>query len=287
MNAPWSMAAAMLLVGLVCHATAAPGDKSPQQKDPSLGPPKGAEWRVLAELTDEFESGRLDPNKWQPNNPKWQGRQPGFFHTGNVAVRDGKLHITMRKESLPNLPKGYHTYTCGAVKSKTRVLYGYFEVKARAMKSRGSSAFWFYDDEPTLWTEIDVFEIGGTAPGHEDVVHMNAHVFRTPAEPNRHWNKGGDWKAPFRLADDYHVYALQWDKDKLVYLVDGVIRRTMENTHWHQPLYLNFDSETMPDWFGLPKDDELPSTFSIEYVRAWQKAADGGAATQAATAATR
>jgi hypothetical protein len=44
----------------------------------------------------------------------------------------------------------------------------------------------------------------------------------------------------------------------------------VENTHWHQPLTLNFDSETMPNWFGLPKDSDLPSTYSIEYVRAWK-----------------
>lgn len=41
--------------------------------------------------------------------------------------------------------------------------------------------------------------------------------------------------------------------------------------YWHQPLTLNFDSETMPKWFGLPKDKHLPSTYSIKYVRAWKK----------------
>ena len=45
----------------------------------------------------------------------------------------------------------------------------------------------------------------------------------------------------------------------------------MKNTHWHQPLTLNFDSETMPKWFGLPDPGTLPSTFSIEYVRAWKR----------------
>jgi hypothetical protein len=27
----------------------------------------------------------------------------------------------------------------------------------------------------------------------------------------------------------------------------------------------------MPQWFGLPRDADLTSTYSIEYVRAWQK----------------
>lgn len=238
---------------------------------PTFGPPDPVKWAPLAAFTDEFDGAALDLKKWHPNNPEWQGRQPGWFSPANVTVRDGQLHITMRKETLPNLPKGYHTYTCGAVRSRTTVRYGFFEVKARAMKSRGSSAFWFYDSTPERWTEIDVFEIGGAAPGHEKVVHMNAHVFRTPEEPTRHWNKGGDWTAPLNLADDFHVYALEWDEKNLTYYVDGVVRRTMENTHWRQPLTLNFDSETMPEWFGLPEEKELPATFSVAYVRAWQR----------------
>ncbi|PIW13609.1 MAG: hypothetical protein COW34_08630 [Armatimonadetes bacterium CG17_big_fil_post_rev_8_21_14_2_50_66_6] len=98
---------------------------------------------------------------------------------------------------------------------------------------------------------------------------MNLHVFHTPTE-KKHWSKGGVWVAPWDLADDYHVYGLEWNKEELKYYVDGVAVRTAKNTHWHQPLTLNFDSETMPTWFGLPKDEDLPSTFSIEYVRAWE-----------------
>ena len=44
--------------------------------------------------------------------------------------------------------------------------------------------------------------------------------------------------------------------------------RRVENTHWHQPLHLIFDSETMSEWFCRPDDAELPSTFSMDWVRA-------------------
>ncbi|HUT36271.1 MAG TPA: family 16 glycosylhydrolase [Planctomycetota bacterium] len=228
-------------------------------------------WAPLPEMTDEFEGEALDAAKWHPTNPGWLGRQPGLFRAENVTVSDGKLHITMKHESLPNAPKGYHTYTCGAVKSKAVARYGYFEVKARAMKSRGSSAFWFYLSTPELWTEIDVFEIGGGAPGHETTVHMNAHVFHTLVNPDRHWSKGSKWQSPTPLADGWHVYGLEWNREKLVYYFDGAVVREMPNTHWHQPLELNFDSETMPEWFGLPDVATLPSTFCVEYVRAWKR----------------
>jgi len=229
-------------------------------------------WKKYELMSDEFEGIILEPNKWYPTNPKWLGRQPAYFYPGNVKVSNGKLHLAMRKQEVAEIPKdkGYHTYTSAAVQSKTKVKYGYFEVKCRPMKSHGSSSFWFYDSTPELWTEIDVFEIGGGAPGFEKKYNMNVHVFRTPTE-KKHWARHGVWVAPSNLADNYHVYGLEWDKERIKWYFDGVLVRWVDNTHWHQPLTLNFDSETMPKWFGLPKDSDLPSTYSIEYVRAWKK----------------
>jgi len=236
-------------------------------------PPAHSRWQPIAELTDEFDGDRLDAAKWHDHNPQWKGRKPGLFSTKNVTVRDGNLHLTARAEDPPDAPDGYHTFTTAAVKSKAPVRYGYFEIRCRPMKSRASSAFWFYHATPETWTEIDVFEIGGGAPGHERTVHMNVHVFRTPTE-KKHWSKAGRWDGPFHLADDFHVYALEWDEKRIGYYVDGRVRREIENTHWHQPLHMNFDSETMPNWFGLPKPENLPSTFRIDYVRSWKRVVD-------------
>jgi len=229
-------------------------------------------WATYEVMSDEFAGAEIDGDKWWPRNPKWLGRQPAYFYPGNVTVSDGKLHLAMKKQEVPEMPKdkGYHTYTSAAVQSKALVKYGYFEVKCRPMKSHGSSSFWFYNSEPHLWTEIDVFEIGGGAPGFEKKYNMNVHVFKTPAE-KEHWSRHGAWVAPSNLADDYHTYGFEWDPDEIKWYFDGVLVRSIENTHWHQPLTLNFDSETMPKWFGLPKDSDLPSVYSIEYVRAWKK----------------
>jgi beta-glucanase (GH16 family) len=229
-------------------------------------------WERYELQSDEFEGVELDPNKWWPKNPGWLGRQPAFFYPGNVHVSDGKLHLTMRKQEVAEMPKdkGYHSYTSAAVQSKTTIKYGYFEVKAKPMKSHGSSSFWFYDSTPEWWTEIDVFEIGGGAAGFEKKYNMNVHVFRTPTQ-KQHWSAGGVWAADSNLSDDYHVYGLEWDRDRIKWYFDGVLVRWVENTHWHQLLTLNFDSETMPQWFGLPKDSDLPCTYSIEYVRVWKK----------------
>jgi beta-glucanase (GH16 family) len=230
-------------------------------------------WVKFEPMTDEFDGKELDRGKWVVGLEWWKGRQPAFFSAKNVTVYEGKLNLTMRKEKLPvELNKeGYHDYTSAALRSKDRASFGYYEVMARPMNSGGSSSVWFHREETPGWTtEIDVFEIGGKAKGFERKYNMTLHVSRTPKE-NKHWQVGGAWIAPWRLADDYHVYGLDWEKDEIRFYVDGVLIRSVENTHWHQPLYMIFDSETMPEWFGMPDDKDLPSTFSVEYVRAWKK----------------
>ncbi|KAB2641426.1 MAG: family 16 glycosylhydrolase [Verrucomicrobia bacterium] len=236
--------------------------------------PPGGKWKPIPELTDEFDGGKLDATKWQDHNPGWKGRKPGFFSTTNVGVSDGKLHLTARAENLKDPPQGYHTFTTAAVKSKALVKYGYFEIKCRPMKSKASSGFWFYSKTQEAWTEIDVFEICGVGEKWRNTYNMNAHVFFTPTETH-HWSKGDTWKAPFDFVDDYHIYGLEWDQAVIKWWVDGKVVRELKNTHWHEPLNMNFDSETMPEWFGLPDKESLPSTFSIEYVRSWRHTEDG------------
>ncbi|MEI8376674.1 MAG: family 16 glycosylhydrolase [Planctomycetota bacterium] len=180
--------------------------------------------------------------------------------------------------------EGYHDYTSAALHSTVFAHYGYYEVKAKPMNSAGSSSFWFstdYDGTQGKVTEIDVFEISGKSKGFENKYNMSLHAWKDgprliayvdpDPKANEHLEVAGTWKAPWRLADNFHVYGVDWEKDEIKFYVDGVVVRSVENTRWHYPLRLIFDSETMPEWFGMPKDEDLPSTFSIEYVRAWKK----------------
>ena len=173
-------------------------------------------WVKFEPLSDEFDGKDLDLKKWTRNLGWWKGRQPAPFSEKNVTVSDGKLHLTMRKEKLSaELEKqGYHDYTSACLYSKVRAHYGYYEVKAKPMNSAGSSSFWFQvEDTPGWLTEIDVFEIGGKAKGFEHKYNMTLHVFKTPQE-KKHWSVGGIWIAPWRLADDYHVYGLEWEQGR-------------------------------------------------------------------------
>ena len=233
-------------------------------------------WQKYEPLWDEFNTDRLNPTQWWQRNPEWKGREPGLFMAKNAVVKDGELQLYVRREEPPNgTDKKYHTLTSAAVQSKTRVKYGYFEIEAKPADAQVSSAFWFYFNTPDEWTEIDVFELGGGAPGIERDFGMNLHVFRKPEDKDKknHWRIGGNWVAPWKFADDFHVFGLEWNKDFIRYYVDGVLVRQAANTAWHQPLTLNFTIEVMVGWMGMPKATApFPQVFRIKYVRAWKKA---------------
>lgn len=229
------------------------------------------DWEPYLPLTDEFSEASLDEKKWLPVHPSWKGRKPAWFSSANVRNSDGQLQLIMRKEPAPRRlrSRGYHTYSSAAVHAAAPVRYGYFEVRAQPMDSAGSSSFWFAGSDDRTRTEIDVFELGGKAAGHQRRYNMNLHVFYSP-DSEKHWSLGDHYNVPWRVADDFHVYGLDWNERELTYYIDGIAVRRVKNTHWHQPLSMIFDSETMPDWLGLPADEDLPSTYRIDYVRSWK-----------------
>ncbi len=235
-----------------------------------------AGWVRFEPMWDEFDGPTLDTNKWTVGMSWWQGRQPAWFNPQNVMVQNGQLRLTMRREEVPAemTAKGYHDYSSAALHTKARSSYGYYEVKARPMNSGGSSSFWFAQEDPKVspgWgTEVDVFELCGKSAVHDRRYYMTLHVWATPEE-KRHWQAGSYWESPSRFAEEVHVFGFDWGREELRWYIDGVLVHTVRNTHWHHPIFLIFDSETMPEWFGMPDDADLPSTFSIEYVRAWKR----------------
>jgi len=240
-------------------------------KGPKCPLPSGS-WQFIPELSDEFNGNGLDTAKWYPSNPEWLGRPPGYFSHKNVSAKNGYLTLTSKREALPGLPEGYHTFTTAAVKSKERMLYGYYEIRCKPMDSRCSSAFWFYAGDPDTWTEIDVFELCGrnSDPEMERKYFMTVHLMKLPGLDNE-IHEQTDWIAPFRLADDFFICGFEWNENEMKWYVNGKLIKTKENTYWHQFLNMNFDSETMPEWFGLPAPEDPEGHFEIDYVRVWKK----------------
>ncbi|MEN1677990.1 MAG: family 16 glycosylhydrolase [Planctomycetota bacterium] len=244
-----------------------------------------AGWVFDEQRSDEFEGTRLDPDRWSPRHRTWRGRAPALFTEDNVAVTDGRLQLWMRKTGKPKEGPDaeFHTYTSAAVQARELSRFGYYEVRAKPMNSAGSSSFWFAATSRDWRTEIDVFELGGKAVGHERRFNMNLHVFYRPGD-GQHRSWGDVWHAPFRFADDFHVFGLAWTPERITYYVDGSPVRWVENQYWRQPLYLIFDSETMGNWLGMPRDEDLPSVYEVDYVRVWRLPDDAAVSASLTTA---
>ncbi len=254
--------------------------------------PLGAAWQLVPQFSDEFNGKHLDTAKFWDFNPTFHGRKPAYFHRGNVKVRKGNLELWARvqkpnKVTVENRIRGFDKFTTSTIKSKQRILYGYFETRAKAMKASVSAAFWLYDplDGPAKYTagefseEIDIFEVFGkpTKKENDSIYFGTLHRLETPyveaivkSKQTTLPNKGFKTKVAFDFTEDFHVYGFLWTPEELVWYIDNkeVFRR--ENDYFKRPLHLMLDTEIMEAWAGLPDAKDLPGKLEVDYVWVWQ-----------------
>ncbi|ATC95425.1 family 16 glycosylhydrolase [Pseudoalteromonas tunicata] len=233
-------------------------------------PPRYGEWKYLAHVSDEFNDDSINLNKWQNIHPHWAGRAPGIFMQDNVNLVNGELVLSVTDESNG---KGTLIGTSFA-RTKEKVKYGYFEIRAKANRSRASSAFFLYNWTTTGTYEIDIVEIGGASTGKERNHHSNAHVYYGDPALEDDTNRISDPKTYVNdtaLADDYHVYAVDWDELEIRWYFDNQLIRRKKNIHWHTPMQITIDTETFPSWLGMPRSSNLPAEFKVDYLRVWQR----------------
>ncbi|MBU2886379.1 family 16 glycosylhydrolase [Gilvimarinus agarilyticus] len=264
---------------------------------PLSDPENGAGWVLNNDISDEFNAGELDTSKWfvegeQGDYYIWKGRPPSQFAPHNVLVEDGKLKIRTQWEpdfdfanenyadGSRNDAYGRHEgeafpVTTGAAISRKRFLNGYMEVRTKAGDAAMTSSFWTIGYQ----SELDIYEQMGKPSIAHDITATNwkasVHDWRPPAKrPTRKFGMKED--LGFRVADEFHVYGAEWGEDYLKLYLDGELKYevTQEEVgrHWvlTNPLEIWFDSEIFV-WLGLPRKDELPVDYEIDYVRVWQK----------------
>lgn len=257
----------------------------PPKTPPRIDPGPGFKWVQDWEMSDEFERSITDSwlrrHRWETINPTWKGRAPSFFKKENVIVNHGSMKIRSKEDQRPpNFPSMYKDFSTAFVRTRRRRRYGYFEIYCRLMDSRISSAFWFSYNTPTLWTELDVFEYS-TSDKPTDFGQPYKQLFNTNMHVHRH-PKGVKSSAPKVYDAGYDLSAqpikvgFNWQPDKIEWYLNDKIVRSEPNIHFHQELHLQLDSESFPNWFGLPETggshkNSLPNSFEIFYVRTWFK----------------
>lgn len=238
-------------------------------------PPKGGAWEVFAPMTDEFDGDSLDLHKWYDHNPTWSGRPPTLFHPDCVTVSNGLLHISAldtEASSKLKLPSGF-THVAGFVRSKRRARFGYFEMRAKLMNSSQVSCFWLTNAGREEWSEIDIVEVPAGLEKFASILQPNVHYFRGPhynGTVDEHITDQSHHDVGLNMADDFHLYGVEWSPTFIRWYFDGTLLREISNSDYFQPLEMNLNVEAN-QWFGaLPDDATLPASYQIDYVHTWR-----------------
>ena len=105
-------------------------------------------------------------------------------------------------------------YAGGEYRSKDFYGYGRYEVRMKAIKNDGVvSSFFTYtgpsDNNP--WDEIDIEILG------KDTTKVQFNYFTDGQGNHEYVHELG-----FDASEDFHDYAFEWHKDKIVWFVDGI-----------------------------------------------------------------
>jgi beta-glucanase (GH16 family) len=261
----------LVIVSLVCRV-AAGADPLPLSD-----PGNDGGWIVAPEWTDEFNGNALDRTKWRMAMPWWPAGSPPFYYNpANIRLGGGTLRVIIDAGPVPpaEAKMGYKLDT-SAITHVRPVRFGLFETRAKIAHCAASSVFWFQHEmvgdkpDPNFLTEIDVVE-NRHCKGFEKLWTPTVHTFKAPG-----------LKAPEEqsfpthcetdLSEGFHVYAVEWGPQTIVFSIDGHPMHTVQNQHLHQPLTMTFNIECWPKWFSLLDKATLPATFEVDYVRAWKK----------------
>lgn len=230
--------------------------------------------------SDEFDyTGLPDETKWSNEVGYVRNNEKQYYtekRLENARVENGNLIIEAKKENYNN-----YEYTSASLitKNKAEWKYGKIEVKAKLPTGVGMwPAIWMLGKNiPTAgWPkcgEIDIMENVGFDPL---VIHANIHT-----EAYNHV-KGTNKGNKITIEDpskDFHVYAIEWSKEKMKFFVDDNLYFTFHNENktvnewpFDQPFYLILNIAVGGGWGGQEGIDDsiFPQQMTIDYVRIYQ-----------------
>lgn len=258
--------------------------------------PLHADWKLVWEDDFSKDGGKIDPKKWSHVvGGGGFGNHEAEFYTDdpkNSHIEGDALVMTALKED-----KGSEHYT--SAKLWTKGLYSFEYGRAEAcIKVPGAQAgnwpaFWLMPDEPSPYGgwpgcgEIDILEMVNDAKTCYGTIHYGK-TWRDK-EGSQAVAPNGDFST------DYHVYAVEWDKDQFRFYVDGKAYGKVDGQkdgkpNWFTPghpypapfdqkFYLILNFALGGDWPNnvvkpvrhLPDPDaKFPQTMSVKWVRVYQ-----------------
>lgn len=244
------------------------------------GPKPEAKWKLV--WHDEFNyHGLPDSTHWSydTGGGGWGNNELEYYTSkrlANARVQQGKLIIEARKENYQGMK---YTSARLVTKGKEDWKYGRVEVRARLPRGRGTwPAIWMLaSTTPLAWPddgEIDIMEHVGF---HQGYIHGSIHTKKY--NHVIHTQKTDTLLVP-DCSSAFHVYALEWDKDRIDVFVDKKKYFSFSNEHsgydawpFDQPFHLLLNLAVGGNWGGQKGIDEKiwPQKMEVDYVRVYQK----------------
>ena len=282
--------AAMIVLALaVSCAPAAAVLSSTMTPTPAPSPTPGPQPSSTPEWTrsgwtlvwqDEFNGTEIDKSKWtfDKGGDGWGNAELEYYtdRPENAHLENGSLVITARKEAYKGSP-----YTSARLKTQDLAAWTYGRVEARIRIPRGQGlwpAFWMMGNNiyQVGWPgngEIDIMENIGKEPAR---IHGTAHGpgYSGPVGPS----------SPFDLAsgafaDEFHVFAIEWQPAEIRWYVDDQLYKTLIPTGAHgkwvfdHPFFILLNVAVGGGWPGYPDETSIfPQSMQVDYVRVYQKA---------------
>jgi beta-glucanase (GH16 family) len=234
----------------------------------------------VLDWSDEFDGATLDHTKWveETGGGGWGNNELEYYtaRPENVRVVDGKLVIEARREQYEN-----RAYTSARIKTAglNERTYGRYEARMKLPKGQGVwPAFWMLgnDINTSGWPragEIDIMENIGKEP---------AKVFGTMHGPGYSGVNGFSANSSLAsgiFADDYHVFAVEWEPNEVRWYRDGILYSTAKPSlvsgDWvfAHPFFVLLNLAVGGDWPGAPDASTmLPQQMLVDYVRVYKRA---------------
>lgn len=246
---------------------------------------KNQKWNLVWE--DNFDGDSLDLNNWnyETHEPGWVNNELQEYTSDsrNIYVKDGNLVLKGIKEETEDGVK----YTSGKVttQNKRDYKYGRFEARLKVPKGQGLwPAFWMMPTDENLYGswprcgEIDIMEVLGHEP---EKAYGTIHYGNPHKESQGSYTLSGE-----SFADDYHVFAVEWEPNEMRFYIDGKLYHKVNDwftkqeggdeitypAPFDQTFYLQFNLAIGGTWPGNPDEttDFENAEYKIDYVRVYQ-----------------
>ena len=187
---------------------------------------------------DEFDTnGAIDAAKWYhqtqlPQGGSWYNGEVQHYtnRIENSSVNNGFLDITAIKENFTDQGETKQ-YTSARLNSKFAFTYGRVDVRAKLPFGDGTwPAIWTLgkniNEDGGFW-DSQYGTVGWPACGELDIMEHGLHptnqvsvAIHTPSSYGSTVNTSIQPLAD--VANDFHVYSMNWSPDQITFLIDGV-----------------------------------------------------------------